>query len=200
MPIVGQFGSLAGFGMFPGGSFESIATVTVGSGGASSVSFSNIPSTYQHLQIRAICRTNRASYVVDNITIRLNSDSGSNYAAHELWGGYTSTPETGAAGYASNSSMDIGRAVTTSVAGTSTFSAVVLDLLDYANTSKNKTVRMSSGFDMNGTGGTGSYGGTVNLKSGLWMSTSAVTAISFTPQTGSQITQHSTFALYGVRA
>ncbi len=44
MPIVGQFGSLAGFGMFPGGAFESIATVTVGSGGASSIEFASIPS------------------------------------------------------------------------------------------------------------------------------------------------------------
>ena len=37
-----------------GGDFESIATVTVGGGGAASIEFTSIPGTYQHLQIRGI--------------------------------------------------------------------------------------------------------------------------------------------------
>ena len=42
-------------------SYESIATVSVGSGGQSSIVFSSIPSTYKHLQLRAIARTDYAA-------------------------------------------------------------------------------------------------------------------------------------------
>lgn len=36
----------------PSTDYDSIATTTVGAGGAASITFSSIPSTYQHLQIR----------------------------------------------------------------------------------------------------------------------------------------------------
>jgi hypothetical protein len=41
------------------GDFESIATVSVGSGGAADVEFTSIPATYTHLQIRGIGNCHR---------------------------------------------------------------------------------------------------------------------------------------------
>jgi hypothetical protein len=54
-----NYGSmLAGNPVFVDTDFESIATVTVGGGGAATVEFTSIPGTYQHLQIRAIAWSN----------------------------------------------------------------------------------------------------------------------------------------------
>jgi hypothetical protein len=72
------------------------------------------------------------------------------------------------------------------------FYAGVFDILDYANTNKNKTVRVLGGVDFNGSG-------VVFLSSGLYDTTSAVS--SFTIQTPSSRTfpEHSSFALYGIK-
>jgi len=170
-----------------GGDFESIATVTVGSGGATDVEFTSIPGTYQHLQIRSIHRSSQSS-VVSTTAIRFNSDTGSNYARHQL-GGDGSTAY--AAGQSSQTAGWAGTFTTASQTA-SIFGATVIDILDYANTSKNTTVRAHSGADINGSGG---Y---YQACSALWLNTSAVTSIRLIA--GSGIAQHSTFALYGVKA
>ena len=68
--------ALLGNGAAAGGgtSYESIATVTVGAGGSSSISFTSIPSTYKHLQIRAITRDTGTSYI-NNLAGYFNTDS-----------------------------------------------------------------------------------------------------------------------------
>jgi hypothetical protein len=68
-----------------GGDFESIATVTVGSGGAANIEFASIPGTFQHLQIRGIVRSDRASGN-ENVRYQLNASTSSNYAYHALRG------------------------------------------------------------------------------------------------------------------
>ena len=60
-----------GTGAVPG-DYQSIATTTVGAGGAASISFTSIPATYQHLQIRAI---GRSSNTVEDSLYRFNSDT-----------------------------------------------------------------------------------------------------------------------------
>ena len=177
--------------------FDSISTITVGSGGSSSIEFTSIPATYTHLQIRAIAQTNRGTYSVDNMFTRFNSDTASNYAWHYIFGGYTTTPMV-EAGSGTSATYMLSIGVSTSVPGT-TFTGVVMDILDYANTNKFKTVRTLNGFDVNGTAGTGSYGGTVCFNSGLWRSTSAVTSITFAPEAGTNFAQYSQFALYGIK-
>jgi len=79
-----------------------------------------------------------------------------------------------------------------STAGSNVFAVTVLDLLDYANTSKNKTVRNLAGYDKNGAG-------QIALNSGSWMSTSAVTQIDISPRVGTLFSQYSSFALYGIK-
>jgi hypothetical protein len=183
MPIVGQFGSLAGFGMFPGGAFESIATVTLGSGGAGNVEFTSIPGTFQHLQLRIMARiTSGTNTFFDG---QFNGDTASNYTWHDIQGN-GSAASTGAA---ANRSAFVAGYV--SLATDEFVGAVIIDILDYGSTSKNKTVRAFGGHDKNGTG-------IVTVQSGLWRSTSAVTSLKLTNPSGT-IGQHSTFALYGVR-
>jgi len=178
-PILGIWASANQPQYIPFASYESIATTTVGAGGAASVTFSSIPSTYTHLQIRAIARVN----IVDWVQIRFNSDSGSNYSYHYL-NGSGSVAQAGAG--ASTTST-----VTSILApnATSVFGAAVIDILDYANTNKFKTVRSLTGFDDNSTGG-------INLTSAAWRSTSAITSIVISVNT---LQQYSSFALYGIK-
>ena len=172
-------GLLAGGVAASTNSYESISTVTVGSGGVSSVSFSSIPSTYKHLQIRAICKAS------DSIYMSLNSDTtNSNYYSHWLTGN----------GASASASSYAGRLAPVIMAGTAAtgFSAVIWDLLDYANTNKNKTVRVLTGHDQNGSG-------EVGLTSMGWNNTAAISNINIAPVSGSTITQYSSFALYGIK-
>lgn len=176
------------FAFEAGADFESIATVTVGSGGASSIEFTSIPGTYQHLQVRLLGRTTSA-VATTNFRTRFNSDTGSNYALHRI---DASGASVSAVGYPSLDRMDFDRIAGAS-ATASIFGASVLDILDYATTSKNKTVRGFGGCDTNG-------GGYLMVESGLWMSTSAITTIYMEPTGGGNWVQYSTAALYGVKA
>ena len=173
------------------GDFESIATVTVGAGGSATVDFTSIPATYTHLQIRGIAKlsgttTPRFFYMhVGNGSI----DTGTNYSGHSLDGnGATVVADSSV----SASSIPAGR-IATSSAGTNAnaFGIFVIDFLDYANTSKYKTVRSLSGWDSNGTGN-------AILSSGNWRSTSAIDSIRFFGS-GEDLTQYSHFALYGIK-
>lgn len=168
-------------------SYESIATVTVGAGGSSSITFSSIPSTYKHLQIRGIGRTARAN-ADDNAYIRFNSDTGNNYAWHSLYG--TGSSVTAYAVSTTNYAQILATSANSTTA--SVFNGSVIDILDYANTNKYKTVRALSGFDANGSG-------IIYFNSGLWQNTSAITTIDLAGITGSNWSQYSSFALYGVK-
>ena len=167
-------------------SFESIATVT-GTGSSGTVTFSSIPSTYQHLQIRQMMRTDYAATDIGWI-FRFNSDTGNNYSWHSLYGNGTS-PVTDYS--TSVSYVNVGYGNGSSVAA-NTMGVSVVDILDYASTNKYKTTKALSGNDRNG-------GGIVTLMSGCWMSTNAITSISIIAGAGN-FTTSSTFALYGVKA
>jgi hypothetical protein len=168
-------------------SYESIATVTVGSGGSSSVSFTSIPSTYQHLQIRGIARDSRSNGAT-NLYIQYNSDTGTNYTAHELYGNGSSA----VANFEGTSQTSaLAARVTGNTSASNAFGGFVIDILDYANTNKYKTNRSLAGHEDNSSGA-------IWLISGLWLNTSAVTSITITPVT-SPILQYSSFALYGIK-
>jgi hypothetical protein len=174
-------------------SYESIATVTVGAGGASSVSFTSIPSTYQHLQLRIFAQTNRGTYGRDGFYLNFNSDGAANYSEHGL---IADGSTVGAFGNINQSEI-VTPEVTTSTAGASIFGGFITDVLDYANTSKFKTVRMLGGGDHNGT--VAGLGAQVSLQSGSWRSTSAITSMTLIPVVGTSINRYSSFALYGIK-
>lgn len=170
-------------------SYESIQTVTVGAGGQAAVNFTSIPGTYKHLQIRSINRDSTSQYSSNDLYMNFNGDTGTNYSVHRLYG-------TGSAVAADNiinaSYMLIGQQAT-SLATSGMFGGNIIDILDYANTSKNKTARGLGGVDLNG-----NTDGRIMFQSGLWRNTTAVTSITFRAATGN-LAQGSTFALYGIR-
>ena len=170
-----------------GGDFESIATATVGSGGASNVEFASIGTDWQHLQLRVVARTDAAS-TTSFMRLAFNGAT-TNLTAHYLQGNGSGTF---AAFENTGSAINFG-GITGDNASASIFGTSVLDILDYASTSKTKVTRALSGRDLNGSGD-------IVVQSGLWNSTSAITSLKVTPGSGSNFKQHSTFALYGVKA
>lgn len=171
------------------GDYESIATVTVGSGGAANVEFTSIAADWTHLQIRAICRDNRSGGNYD-MYAQFNSDTGSNYASHNLKGDGSSA--TAGASTSATKFTVLRDSLTTANITANTFSGFVLDILDYKNTNKYKTVRTLGGFDANGSG-------VISFTSGLWMNTSAITSIKIFPELANNFVQYSHFALYGIK-
>lgn len=171
----------------PSGSYESIATYTVGSGGASTITFSSIPSTFKHLQIRGIAR---ASAGADNTVIRFNNDSGNNYSTHYL----VANGGTSATGNETSTSRFYVDILTGN--GTGNFwSADIVDILDYTSTTKTKTVRTLAGQNFNT-----APSGTTWLTSGLWYATpAAITTVNILTNSGSGFAQHTSFALYGIK-
>jgi hypothetical protein len=176
---------LAGNTYFQPTSYESIQTTTVGSGGTATITFSSIPATFTHLQIRIMARL---STTTSGGRVTFNSDTGANYSRHYLYGTGASAI---AGGNANASNIDIVEA-TLSSASASIFGINVIDILDYANTNKYKTLRSLAGTDINGTGGS------INLYSGSWRNTAAISTITIVPQTGSYV-EYSSFALYGIK-
>jgi hypothetical protein len=169
-----------------GGSYESIATAT-GTGASGTITFSSIPSTYSSLQIRVL---SRSSGTGRNIQVRFNSDTGANYAQHNLRGFGTGVA---AAGSASVTEIEAGW-IATSTDATNVMGASLIDIHDYASTTKNKTVRAISGIDNN----TSSTSYRIYLYSGLWMNTTAVNSISLISNSGNWTTA-SVFSLYGIK-
>ena len=165
------------------GTFESIATATVDSGGASVITFNNIPSNYTHLQVRGIIRGNTQEVV----RVYLNNDSGANWSQHILYSG-----GGGAFGVSGTASTGFYLTRTVGVStGASIFTTFILDILDYSNTTKYKTAQHVYGWDANGSG----Y---VGLESAAWMNTAAVTRLDLTPNSFS-FQQYSHVSLYGIR-
>jgi len=169
------------------GDYESIATVTVGSGGNASVDFTSIAADWTHLQVRAILRSS-ASTTNTGLKATFNSTSTNYYALHQLYGdGSSAIANTNSASSYAVTGHQTGASATTGI-----FGVMVMDILDYAHTNKNKTVRTLTGYDANGSG-------LILLRSSLWMNTSAITSISFTSEAAGNLAQYSHFALYGIK-
>lgn len=190
MPILGIMASSMQGAV---GDYESIATVTVGAGGRNTaIQFTSIPSTYTHLQFRYILRSTSASGAF-NTTCRFNSDStAANYAGHRLQGNGTAAAagaQTGN-GWAYFGGYSNGAEVAANI-----FTVGVVDVLDYANTNKAKTIRTLSGYDANGSG----YS---MLTSSMWTGTAAINTIDIQFETSASsypFAQYSQIALYGIR-
>jgi|688.fasta_scaffold985724_2 hypothetical protein len=183
MPILGVIASSTRQGQGPvdTGSMFPIGAVTVGSAGAASITFSSIPSTYKHLQIRGYQKAASAG----DLNFTLNGDTGANYTRHYLYGTGSSTASSGA-----NTSQTLGYVGYNP--STVYFQASIIDILDYTSTVKYKTVRSSLGTDANGSG----Y---ILLTSSGWFATpAAITSITFTSG-GGNFSQFSQFALYGIK-
>lgn len=178
--------------ILPGGALESIATVTVGSGGASSIQFTSIPGTYQHLQLRWIARgTGTGNYPASSIPVFNGDTTQANYYQHALEGNGSGAYSGAWSGNWAGMFRIGGTAMTSNC-----FAAGVTDILDYASSTKTKVMRTFEGGEQNTTPSR------VWVCSTLWNSQSAITTFSITADSTYMVkfAQHSTFALYGVKA
>lgn len=168
---------------FPG-TFESIQTV-IATATMTSISFTNIPQNYRHLQIRGIGRRSGLSGANGgSLAVRLNSAS-SGYNFHNLRGDGSSVTSAAATYFSEIAAQN---QYSSASQLTNVFSAFIIDLLNYSSSDTNKTIRIFGGFDNNGAGGIG-------LNSGFLQSTSPITSITIFDD----FVARSSFALYGIR-
>jgi hypothetical protein len=170
--------------------FTKIATVTVGSGGASSIDFSSIPATYSDLCLKFSLRTNNTGSTYDEMKLTFNNSGGTAYSERVLYG-------TGAAaGSASRSSQAYNQygIVDADGATASTFGNGEIYVPNYAGNT-NKSYSLDS---VQETNATTAY---IYLDAGLWANTSAITQITLTPVNGTspKYMQYSTAYLYGIK-
>ena len=154
-------------------------------GGETTLSFTSIPSTYKHLQIRGVSRDNAAS---SGLRIRLNNDSGSSYSWHRIYGDGSSTY----AGASFSTSIIFLSSWVGNGSNSNMFTATLIDIHDYASSTKNKVIRAINGSDTNNTGGNDN----IALTSGTRYNTEAVTSVNIDFPVGA--IAGSTFALYGM--
>jgi hypothetical protein len=172
---------LTGNAYFVPPSFESIATA-IGNGSSGTITFSSIPSTYKHLQIRLQVLASGGG----GQSIRFNSDTGNNYARHSIGG-------NGASVFAS-ATTSTNMIFVGDDSGSTNLSTMIVDIYDYASTAKNKTVRSRFGRDINGSGGS------LYLYSGVWLNTGAITSLSLGQANFSGTFDTGTIAsLYGIK-
>ena len=159
--------------------YTPIATNTLGSA-AASVTFSSIPATYTDLVLVAVQGNNQNTDY--DVYIRFNSDSGSNYSRTNLSGNGTSAAS---ARTSNNTEIRIGPSLNNTVT-----SMVTLNVMNYSNTTTNKTSLLRSGH----------ASGYTIAEVALWRNTAAITSIEFTLQGGFSFVAGSTFTLYGVKS
>jgi len=170
-----------------GDAYELISTQVL-TANAASVTFSSIPQEYRHLQLRWVARSSHSS--VDRFNLRLNGNTGSNYAWHGLFGNGSAVSSS--TGFFPTDLIQVFRQVSNRA---SVYSTGVIDITDYSSTSKNTiTLGLSDSTDRDG--GTSTQG--VELASGLFLSTAAVTSLQAFTGLGNFVTG-SRFSLYGIR-
>ena len=163
------------------GSYDSIATVTVGTNTPSTVTFSSIPQTYTHLQVRGWWKDADGNQP-NEINVQFNGNNFSSYASHWIVGNGSSATASNSIG---SNTMFIGKD-----AGYG--GGFVLDLLDYTSSIKKQTFRTLLGADSNGSGA-------IYFSSGF-LNNGAVPIDSLSIRsTGYGFAQYSKLALYGIK-
>lgn len=183
---------LAGNATFIPPSFESIATVS-GNGSSTSVTFTGIPQTYKHLQLRSFVKTgNAAAYDVLYLYNYDGTSSNTNSAYHGMYGtGSAAGTSSGTGGFSGGIAY-----IPAANSGANIFGVSIVDILDYSSTAKTKTIRGMSGFDDNGT-----TSGNINLYVGsiLPVALGSTAITSLTLVCNGAINSNSRFALYGIQ-
>lgn len=163
--------------------YEAIATVTVGSGGAANISFTSIPQTYTDLVLVTSTRSSVASYGTDmNINL---SGSTSSFTSKRVYGYGTTT--------ASDTQSNVSGLVVGNTATANTFSSNYLYFPNYTRSSI-KSYLIDAVSENNSA--------TLNL---LELSanrhdvTSTITSITIADATGATLSQYSTATLYGIK-
>lgn len=174
-------------GFFGGGvskTFELISTTVVGSS-VSTITFSSIPQTYKHLQLRTSVRSD--GYTGFGL-ITFNGDTTNSYSSHFVEAGGSST-------YAGNRISQPNIAISNWIWRTTNgFNSSVMEITDYSSSSVNKTVR-----SINGRNSFNDGNPTISLTSGLWRNTQAISSITFAIESSGTFAANSRISLYGIK-
>jgi hypothetical protein len=136
--------------------------------------FANIPQTFTHLQIKTFLRMQANQGVPYDLTITVNGANPTQFAFHRLSGNGAGASS---ANYINDNLFRVPLIVPNAFHTSNVFGTAVIDILDYNNASKGKTLRAIGGQDVNG--GTEPNAGWANLTSSMWSSLSAITSLSF---------------------
>lgn len=179
MPILGVLASSV---QKAAESFDSIATQTLSSN-TTSVTFNSIPSTYKDLHVRYLAR--KIDSGITDVNLTFNGDGTSNYSKSWIFsfdgaGPYESGNDTSLSlGYAAGNDSAV-------------FGAALIDIPDYAVTTKNKTLTYLTGNEKSSANTT-----TLIIGAGQWRSTSAISSLTLT--CGATFATGSTFEIYGIK-
>ena len=164
--------------------YSLLASNTVGSGGAATVEFTNIPSTYTDLLIKVSTRGDSAAAAFTSIRLLPNGSSSNGSTRWIRGSGAAASSDTDTTGIYSGESD-------TSTATANTFANIEWYIPNYAG-SNYKSFSIDSAHENNAST---AY---LHLVAGLWSSTSAITSITLDLSAGSFV-QYSTFCLYGIK-
>jgi hypothetical protein len=167
--------------------FELIASSTVGSGGAASIDFTSIPSTYTDLCLKMSLRNSYAgTYVSGKLTV--NANGSSIYTSKILAGGGSSVAS---GSYGPATKLEWGPAGANTLTA-NTFSNVEMYFPNYTS-SNNKSISIDAVMETND-----ATNNALQLWAGLAATSSAISSIEVNFNAGSWM-QYSTAYLYGVK-
>ena len=170
----------------PSNTMTLIASNTVGSGGAATISFSSIASSYTDLVLQISARTADTGLVFDGLKITFNGNT-SSYSERLLYGNGSAAASASQSG---NDSTHF-QYGDTNLATTNTFGSATIYIPNYAG-SNYKSTSADSVAENNGTASIAA------LNAGLWSNSAAISSISIATNSGYNFLQYSTFYLYGV--
>lgn len=162
-----------------------ISSVTVGAGGASSIDFTSIPSTYTDLCLKISVRTTNGAYY-DALFSNYNGNTSANFSSIRIQGNGTSASSGSSTG---NTELVLNNSAVGDTATASTFNNAELYIPNYAGSNYK-----SSSYD--GVGENNATSAIAVLNAGLWSNTSAINRITLT--CGGSFKQYSTAYLYGI--
>jgi hypothetical protein len=163
--------------------FTLIASVIVGSGGASTINFSSIPAIYTDLTIVNSVRTSRSA-IHESLLLSFNgaTSNSTNKRVYGTGGGATSTTDT----------LMYGGQAAGATATSSTFGNSIVYIPNYAGSNNKSSIEYATS-ENNATGSQ------MNINGNLWSSSVAINQITLTPENGGTIQQYSTAYLYGIK-
>jgi hypothetical protein len=169
---------------------QPIYTQTLGSGGASAVTFNNIPQTFTDLKVLTSMRDGRGDAGFSNVNLRFNADTSSVYSNISIagTGGATSSGTFG-----TQTAFFYNLYCNGAISTANTFSNNEITIPNYTNSSF-KQVLIDSIVASNETVANSHL---LVVNAGLFRSTTPISSITFTAQYG-VLQQHSTFTLYGI--
>jgi hypothetical protein len=163
--------------------YTKIASVTVGSGGASSIDFTSIPSTYTDLVVKLSARDNRSGESVTDVLVKVNNSS-SNLSDRRVYG-------NGSGAFSDNNTTGRVGVEPAPNSTSSTFGNFEIYFPNYSG-STNKSYSSDAVSENNATL---SF---ATLTAGLWSQTTAINQLTFYPAAAASFVQYSTATLYGV--